>query len=377
MRDPSSSPPGVNPAPPGAPQNQDALPPGRGPVFWTGTGMLAGLLLAALLFFLYGQRQAVPPSPTAAEALSSAELLSLQRARNKGMEEELLRLRAALQEDPCRVPETLGPSPDTAVPAPEYAKDKAPEAAPGVSSGPSKDANVSPEPLPAHPGTPPPAPAPAPATVSELMDKATVFVFSLMGGQVSMGSGFFVAPGLIATNRHVVQGEGAAVYVGNAALGGMHQARLVAFSSVAARDYALLRVPDELAAAAPVLRIADSISRTDKVSAWGFPAFITEIDPKLEALARGDVRAVPDVVYAEGVVSVVLDRKPPIILHTAPLSQGSSGGPLVNGQGLVVGINTFIKAADSSHAQANIALSARDLALFMQENGLTPGARAR
>ena len=203
------------------------------------------------------------------------------------------------------------------------------------------------------------------------MDMATVFILSQYDGQVGMGSGFFVAPGVIATNSHVAQGPDAQILVGNKALGGMQPASIIAYSHDENRDYALLSIAQAGAGKVPVLQLADGAARTERVSAWGFPGYITEIDPKLKALAQGDSSAVPEVVYSEVVVSVVLGRRPPAILHTASISQGHSGGPLINAKGIVGSINTFIKKADKSYSQSNIALPGGDLAKFMQENGIT------
>ena len=339
----------------------------RRPFFWVLVGMLVGLILGLLLYYLYGRQTAPLPPKAEVETVSPEDLLDMQRAQNKGLEEEIQRLQAALKEDPCALPGVLGPTPDKAPVAPGYAPDPAEPKTPDTPKAP-----------PSANGTKvPPTPAPAPSTVSDLMDMATVFVVSSLGEQVGMGSGFFVAPGIIATNRHVAQGKDATIYVGNKALGGMHETRLIAFSDDESRDYALLSISPALAAKAPVLQIAENVNRTDRVSAWGFPGYITEIDPKLAALARGDEKSVPEVVYSEGVVSVILERKPPVILHTASISQGNSGGPLINAQGVVVGINTFIKTADKSRAQANIALPAKDLALFMKENGVSASVQAK
>ena len=357
--------PSATPDAQGFPRQPDSAENGKPPFyrrsfFWVLIGMLVGLLLGLLLFFLYGRQPAPVPPKADVETVSPNDLLEMQRAQNKGLEEEIQRLQAALKEDPCALPGIIGVTPDKAPVAPGYGQTD-PKAVPDASKAPPQTNGT----------TPVPTPAPAPSTVSDLMDMATVFVVSALGEQVGMGSGFFVAPGVIATNRHVAQGREATIYVGNKALGGMHEVRIIAFSDDESRDYALLCISPSLAAKAPALQIADKISRTDRVSAWGFPGYITEIDPKLSALARGDEKSVPEVVYSEGVVSVILERKPPVILHTASISQGNSGGPLINAQGVVVGINTFIKTADKSRAQANIALPGKDLALFMKENGVT------
>lgn len=364
----------------GTGQDQRPAPLFHRPFFWLVAGLLAGALLMLLLLRgCGGESPPVPEEPAVnAEDRKVDDLLLLQRAQNKGLEEEIRRLHGLLAQDPCTLSGILGAPPQKSPVAPEYGH-TGPEAAPPGEAGgaqegdPGKERSAAPESTPPAETAPAPASAPVPSTVGDLMDSATVFVLAQYNNALGMGSGFFVAPGIIATNSHVVQGPAAEVLVGNKALGGMHEARVIAFSNDESRDYALLRVSDSLAAKAPVLLIAPGAKRTERVSAWGFPGYIAEIDPKLAALAKGDPTAVPEVVYSEGVVSVVLDHTPPVILHTAALSQGNSGGPLINGEGVVVGINTFIKKADKSYSQTNIALPGNDLAHFLREHGITAG----
>ncbi len=367
----------------GAGRDQRPAPLYHRPFFWLLIGLLAGALLLALL--LRGCKEELPPPveepKVNAEDRRLDELVLLQQAHNKGLEEEIRRLHGLLAEDPCTLSGILGASPENTPVAPRYGAGSPADA--GASGARGTDDPATPAPVAPQDGgsvqqeTPPastaPAPmsAPAPSTVGELMDNATVFVLSSYQDGFGMGSGFFVAPGIIATNSHVVQNPGAEVVVGNKVLGGMHEARVIAYSKDESRDYALLRVSDALAAKAPVLHVAQGAKRTERVSAWGFPGYIAEIDPKLAALAKGDATAVPEVVYSEGVVSVVLDHTPPVILHTASLSQGNSGGPLINAEGVVVGINTFIKKADKSYSQTNIALPGDDLVRFMREQGIS------
>lgn len=375
------------PAPPGAP---NARPPADGEqkppfyrrtFFWVLVGMLVGLLLLLLLFYFY--RPFVDLAEPAQDPDSElAALLDLQDAHNKGLEEEIRRLHALLEEDPCTLRGILGVSPENNPVGPTYERPLAPadngtQGAQGMAPRETRPAPAANATVPPPVGSPPPAPAPAPATVGELMDQATVFVLSSFDDKIGMGSGFFVAPGVIATNSHVVQGPTASILVGNKVLGGMQPARVIAYSPDTSRDFALLSIDRSLAGKAPILQITTGANRTDRVSAWGFPGYIAEIDPKLASLARGDIKAVPEVVYSEGVVSVVLDRKPPVILHTAAISQGNSGGPLINDQGVVVGINTFIKIADQSYSQTNIALPGADLVRFMKENGVTAAVPAK
>ncbi len=341
----------------------------RHPLLWVIVGMLLGLA-AAVLFV--GTRQERPRTVT---VTLPDEFYDIQRARLQSLEVERDRLLSLLEKDPCALPELLGLPPQKAVPDPVYGKDRSPAPGGGASTAP---------PVPSTNGTIPgadPTPAPqaaqAPGTVAELMDSATVFIISIREEGLGTGSGFFVAPGIVATNRHVVGQPTAKILVGNKALGGMQPAVIIAFSNDEARDYALLRIPNEAAAKAPVLQIAASGKRTERVSAWGFPAFITNSDPKLKALMEGDAGSTPEVVYSEGVISVVLDKKPPFIVHTAALSQGNSGGPLINEKGVVVGINTMITmAVKDSYSQSGVALPGGDLVQFMKENGVNAATTA-
>lgn len=415
-------------------ENKPPLPFYRRSPFWMILGLLAGILILFLLHSCQKAEEPTPPvsapAPETAQPQSQEDkdapyrdLLELQQAQNRGLEEEIRRLQQLLREDPCELPAILGSPPGQTPVSPGYAQaEGTPKAVPPQANGtvaaaPSDDGasrapDSSPDgsmpaiphsqqqgplaqaphgsaaaphaeeaPSPSQDGGQPRPPAdkaphaapkalPSPETVGDLLDKATVFILSQHEGQTGLGSGFFVAPGIIATNSHVIQAPDAMVIVGNKALGGMQRAAVIAFSREQKRDYALLKIDDALAAKAPVLMLAPGAKRMEKVSAWGFPGYIAEIDPKLRALIQGDSKAAPEVVYSEGVVSVVLERTPPVILHTASISQGNSGGPLVNSQGVAVGINTFIKKANKSYSQTNIALTGEDLAKFILEQGI-------
>src|SRR3546814_12594507 len=61
-------------------------------------------------------------------------------------------------------------------------------------------------------------------------------------------------------------------------------------------------------------------------------------------LIAGDAGPTPDLNLTQGVVQSVQNSPQgvPVLVHTASVLQGNSGGPLVDACGRVVGINTFI-----------------------------------
>jgi S1-C subfamily serine protease len=297
--------------------------------------LLAARLLFALLVpvFLNCGPAGSPGAPSAREQ----SLLDVQRGINSGLEAEIANLRNALNADVCAAREALGTSP--------------------------KDRKA----------TPPPGPAgqaPAARTVGDLMEQATVMVLCPRPKGVSTGTGFFVAPGKVVTNRHVVGDNPEKIFVVNKALGGIKKGVVTVISQEPDRDYALISVELTDAGKIPSLSLKDSVKRMDRVSAWGFPGMVTSDDPKFKALMSGDLQAVPEVVYTEGVVSVVLDHAVPLVVHTALISHGNSGGPLVDENGTVVGINTYINLDSKSYRQSCMSIAGKDLIAFLNTNGI-------
>lgn len=209
------------------------------------------------------------------------------------------------------------------------------------------------------------------AASPEEIENACVFLVGIAGkNKLSTGSGFFVAPDYIVTNRHVVSGSNGKILVTSKALGHPVAGQVVARGTGKDRDFALVSIKTPAEARVFSLKLAPEVKKTQKVGAWGFPNIIGKNDPAYARLLKGeDFNSVPELSYSEGVVSAVLDRDPRLIVHTAPISPGNSGGPLLNDAGEVVGINTMITLDEDSFRQASIALDARNLEEFLRENG--------
>jgi S1-C subfamily serine protease len=191
--------------------------------------------------------------------------------------------------------------------------------------------------------------------------------------QSGTGSGFFVAPRTFVTNAHVV--EGAApdkIFVVNQVFGKPVQAKLLHVgqrSESGGGDYAVLEV--NAPADQPFLSLASSVERLDNVIAGGFPAIILETDMDFQRLRQGDASAAPQMAVTQGVVTVVqkLPGGQSVVSHTATISPGNSGGPLVDSCGRVVGINTLLRA--DKLRTLYIALHAQSLAQFLGEKGVS------
>lgn len=149
-----------------------------------------------------------------------------------------------------------------------------------------------------------------PSVVLLLMDDAN-------GQPVALGSGFFVAPSIIATNFHVIEGasRGHAKIVGQKAK--FEIAGVVAMDPQ--KDLVLLSVNG---ARARALEFGDSRQAAvgDEVYAVGNP----------EGLEG---------TFSQGIVSGIRQIDSNTLLQiTAPISPGSSGGPVLNFEGKVIGV---------------------------------------
>lgn len=308
-----------------------------------GALLLCGLLLGLLIRFM----EARPPDSPVAN-----DLLHLQNEVNRSLEKQVDRLRKALAGDVCAVeaPRPLLPFP---------------------AQSPVQPAQGDPAPTPA------PGAAPTP-TLAQRLEETTVLVLSPQADGLSMGTGFLVAPGVILSNSHVVgtPAPNSSIFVTGKALGGLQKAQLLNATPLSETrerlntpDFALLKITTGTASFA--LPLTALVEKLEPVVAAGFPGFELQVDPKFAALLdKNEMSAIPELVMSSGEISVVRGEgaAPTIIAHTAIVSQGNSGGPLVDRCGRVVGINTLIRLDDESRRQGNYALGGDALLAYLRQH---------
>ncbi len=165
------------------------------------------------------------------------------------------------------------------------------------------------------------------------------------GQPVALGSGFFVKEKVIASNFHVIEGasRGYAKLVGQKTK--YNIAGVVGLD--AKHDLVLLAVED---ATAPALKLGDGakVAVGDTVFAVGNPQGL-------------------EGTFSQGIVSGIREFDTNSLLQiTAPISPGSSGGPVVDSEGKVVGVAV---ATFKGGQNLNLAIPAKYLDELMQNAG--------
>lgn len=161
--------------------------------------------------------------------------------------------------------------------------------------------------------------------IVERYKPAIVRIENDMGAQIGVGTGFLVSPeGRIATNLHVIAGGGAlTVKLSDGSEHVVH--RVVAVD--ANRDLAVIEIDAPAKMPTVPLGNSDVVVPGDAVVAIGNPMRL-------------------DFTVSDGLISSVRPIEEDVILQiSAPISQGSSGGPLFNSFGEVIGVATMVSSA--------------------------------
>lgn len=303
--------------------------------FWLGWAILAEKLDG-----LEGRASLIDETRTRQE-------IEVQREANRALEQRIAEARRTLEGNVCTMDNPFGALP----PLPE-------SAAPPAEATPT-----------------PPGGQNFQGTLMDLVEQATVLVLGPTSEGVEMGSGFFVAPGIIVTNAHVVAGVTGSLFVTSKKLGGAKKATVIASTNATTPgqvDFAVLKVEGAPADIQP-LSLTTTIAKLDHVVAAGFPGIVIEGDQAFRRLMeQGDASAVPEMAVTSGEVSVVqqLEGNIPAVVHTAGISPGNSGGPLVDRCGRVVGVNTFLRVEASQAVRVNYALATSKLIEFLKSQNI-------
>ncbi len=186
---------------------------------------------------------------------------------------------------------------------------------------------------------------------------------------LSHGTGFAVTPTRIVTNAHVLQEalQDDSLRIGIVPSEGEEATygRPIAVSP--RNDLALVELTGTLRL--PPLTIAGNAARdSGDVVAVGYPMNVD----RAQGLDIADIfRAQPPVKSRGALAGARPSRQFDTLLHTAAIARGNSGGPLVDGCGRVVGVNSFGAETSTSDAEFFFAVSNRELLPFLAANDVT------
>lgn len=286
--------------------------------------------------------------------------IQVQRQTNVALERDLERARRALEAANVCTPEAPG----------------------GVAPLPERQPiqpNSVPAPVPPRQGQ---APAPFAGSLADLLERATVWIVVATPSGIGSGSGFFISGDTILTNAHVVEkaDPDGKIYITSKALGSVLTGTVIASTSRAAgaagaragmADFAAIRLNEPAAGAQP-LALSEHAEKLSDVVAAGYPTSVIRHEEAVQELRQGKLTGAPELVLTRGSVSSVqrLPNGIVILPHSADISGGNSGGPLVDACGNVLGINSFVTAAERFVDRTKYALKTDSFLPWLRENNI-------
>ncbi|MEP9359516.1 trypsin-like peptidase domain-containing protein [Sphingomonas sp. KR3-1] len=181
----------------------------------------------------------------------------------------------------------------------------------------------------------------------------------------SHGSGFAVGPNRVVTNAHVV--ELATRYPGNVTIGVVpsegdksYQGKVIKIDT--ARDLALIefsgvRLP-------PLTLFGGKIGDGDSLIALGYPG---NVDVATARSAADFITPQSPVRSQGGFSGFRKFGSVSMLVHTASIARGNSGGPLLDRCGRVLGVNSAITHNDEGDSTFAFAIAGSELAAFLAE----------
>jgi S1-C subfamily serine protease len=201
---------------------------------------------------------------------------------------------------------------------------------------------------------------------------------------IGHGTGFFVSGDTIVTNAHVVENaDPRQIFVMSKSIGRALRAELVARSSTPGQesepglpDFAVVRLAQPVPGAQP-LAVTTSVEKLTDVVAAGYPASVVRVEAGMAALAEGRLGEPPELVLTRGTISTVqkLPSGLTVMPHSADISPGNSGGPLVDLCGRVVGVNTFVSRSTAVADRVRYAQKSDDMIAWLSGARVTVDRR--
>lgn len=192
---------------------------------------------------------------------------------------------------------------------------------------------------------------------------------------VSHGSGFAVSPTKIVTNAHVIREalQDDTLRIGVVPSEGEDAAYARPIAVSPRNDLALIEITETGLRLPPLTLSGSMMGDMGEVSALGYPMNVD----RAQGLDIGDIFRAQPPVKSRGFLSGARpSRQFDTILHTAPIARGNSGGPLLDGCGRVLGVNSFGADSDGSDAEFYFAVSIRELLPFLRANDIEPSINA-
>lgn len=184
-------------------------------------------------------------------------------------------------------------------------------------------------------------------SVSDIAESAIpsvvqIVVYDITGTQRGQGSGFFIAPGEILTNAHVVEGAYSAEIFSDTE----YYNQVTVLKSLEDVDLALLSVDDRT-------EITLKLEKERKIR------------PGECVITIGNPMGLEKTI-SDGLVSAIrgIPGESQVIQISAPISPGSSGGPLLSQQGCVIGV---ISATLSEGQNLNFAIGIETIREFFKK----------
>ncbi|MBO9713215.1 serine protease [Sphingomonas sp.] len=178
------------------------------------------------------------------------------------------------------------------------------------------------------------------------------------------GSGFAVAPNRVVTNFHVI--ELATRYPDNVLIGVVpsegdkpYQGKLIAVD----RDHDLALVEFSGGRLPPLTLFSGPVQEGDSLIALGYPGNVD----RAVAKSGADYITPQSPVRSQGNLSGLrtLDGTS-VLLHTASIAHGNSGGPLLDRCGRVLGVNSAVTNTESGDSTFGFAIAESELGAFLE-----------